>query len=109
MRMKVDKKILQKQDILKAVQSKLEAKRDALMDKINASLSSDLPNRVDIIYKSQLKLVAIEKAMELNRFFMVQVQQEVLNNIVADDMIKGTLDAVDKKMEDDKQIENNTQ
>lgn len=109
MRMKVDKKILQKQDTLKAVQSKLEAKRDALMDKINASLSSDLPNRVDIIYKSQLKLVVIEKALELNRFFMVQVQQEVLNNIVADDMVKGTLDAVGKKMEDDKQIENNTQ
>jgi hypothetical protein len=107
--MKVDKKILQKQDTLKAVQSKLEAKRDALIDKINASLSSDLPNRVSIIYKTQLKLVVIEKALELNRFFMLQVQQEVLADIIADDMIKGTLDAIDKKIEGDKDLENNTQ
>lgn len=109
MKMKVDKQILQKQDTLKAVQSKLEAKRDALVDKINASVSSNLPNRVDIVYKTQLKLVTVEKALELNRFFMLQVQQEVLSNIVADDMVKGTLDAIGKKMEDDKQIENNTQ
>ena len=69
-------------DILKLVNSKLEVRRDELMDMINSSLSSLLPDRVKIIYDSQLELATIEKALEINRYFQVQVQENLLSNIL---------------------------
>ena len=68
-------------DVLKLVNSKLEVRRDELMDMINSSLSSLLPDRVKIIYDSQLELATIEKALEINRYFQVQVQENLLSNI----------------------------
>jgi hypothetical protein len=90
--------------LLKAVGSKLQTKRDMLMDKINILLSSEEPNRINMIYKTELKLAQIENAIELNNFFIVQSQQDMLTDIVTDDMIKGTMDAVGKHMEEDKGI-----
>jgi hypothetical protein len=69
-------------DVLKLVNSKLEVRRDELMDMINSSLSSLLPDRVKIIYDSQLELATIEKALEINRYFQVQVQENLLSNIL---------------------------
>jgi hypothetical protein len=69
-------------DILKLVNSKLEVRRDELMDVINSSLYSILPDRVKIIYDSQLELATIEKALEINRYFQVQVQENLLSNIL---------------------------
>lgn len=92
-------------ELLNAVGSRLQNKRDALMDKINILLSSQEPNRINMIYKTELKLVQIENALSLNNFFIVQAQKDMLTDLVADDMIKRTMDAVDKKMEDDKNLE----
>lgn len=92
-------------ELLKAVGSKLEIKRDILMDKINILLNSENPNRINLIYKTELKLVQIEKALELNNYFILQTQKDVLTDLVADDMIKGTMDAIGKQMEDNKNIE----
>lgn len=69
-------------DVLKLVNSKLEVRRDELMDMINSSLSSLLPDRVKIIYDAQLELATIEKALEINRYFQVQVQENLLSNIL---------------------------
>ena len=104
----VNNEILKRQNTLKIVQAKLENNRDELMDQINLALLSSIPNRIDIIYKAQLKLATIEKALEINRYFMVQLQQEILTDLIADDMVKGTLDAIDKHIEEDKNLENNT-
>ena len=71
-----------KLELLKIVNNKLEVKRDELMDMINSSLSSLLPDRVKIIYDSQLELATIEKALEINRYFQVQVQENLLSNIL---------------------------
>ncbi len=54
--------------LLKAVGSKLQNNRDVLMDKINTLLSSQEPNRINMIYKAELKLARIEHALELNNF-----------------------------------------
>jgi hypothetical protein len=91
-------------ELLKIVGSKLETKRNALIDKINILLNSQEPNRINMIYKTELKLVQIESALELNNYFIVQAQQDMLTDLVADDMIKGTMDAVGKHMEEDKGI-----
>ena len=105
MKMTISNEILKKQETLKIVQAKLENKRDELMDIINTSLLSSIPTRIEIIYRSQLKLATVEKALEINRFFMVQLQQDILKDLIADDMIKGTLDAVGKKMEEKERME----
>jgi hypothetical protein len=69
-------------NILKIVNNKLEAKRDELMDVINSSLSSLSSNRVEIIYNAQLELATVEKALEINRYFQVQIQEQVLGDIL---------------------------
>ncbi len=69
-------------DLLKLVNNKLEVRRDELMDIINSSLSSSLPDRVKLIYDSQLELATVEKALEINRYFQVQVQENLLSNIL---------------------------
>jgi len=91
-------------ELLKTVGLKLQNNRDALMDKINILLSSQEPNRINMIYKAELKLARLEHALELNNFFILQSQQDMLTDIIADDMIKGTMDAVGKHMEEDKGI-----
>lgn len=69
-------------EVLKLVNNKLEVRRDELMDIINVSLSSNITNRVEIIYKTQLELATIEKALEINRYFQVQMQENLLSNIL---------------------------
>jgi len=69
-------------DLLKLVNNKLEVRRDELMDIINSSLSSTLPNRVQFIYDAQIELATIEKALDINRYFQVQVQENLLSNIL---------------------------
>lgn len=69
-------------ELLKLVNNKLEAKRDELMDVINVSLSSVLPNRVQVIYDTQLELATIEKAMEINRYFQIQIQEQILSSML---------------------------
>jgi hypothetical protein len=69
-------------EVLKLVNNKLEARRDELMDIINVCLSSNITNRIEIIYKTQLELATIEKALEINRYFQVQMQENLLSNIL---------------------------
>lgn len=69
-------------ELLKLVNNKLEAKRDELMDVINVSLSSVLPNRIQVIYDTQLELATIEKAMEINRYFQIQIQEQILSSML---------------------------
>ena len=71
-----------KLELLKIVNNKLEVKRDELMDVINSSLSSLSSNRVEIIYNAQLELATVEKALEINRYFQVQIQEQVLGDIL---------------------------
>ena len=70
------------QSILKLVNSKLEVRRDELMDVISSSLNSTTPDRVSNVYESVLELATIEKALELNRYFQVQVQENLLSTIL---------------------------
>lgn len=70
------------QSILKLVNSKLEVRRDELTDIISSSLSSTTPDRVSIVYESILELATIEKALELNRYFQIQVQENLLSTIL---------------------------
>ena len=98
--METNGKILEKNETLRSVHSKLEAKRDELMDRINAVISSNHPDRVSIIYKAELKLVSIEKALDLNRFFMIQNQEEVMKNLIANDMTSGLMDSLDNKSDE---------
>ena len=65
-------------EVLKLVGSKLETRRDELMDIINVSLSSALPNRVNLVYDAQLELATIEKALEINGYFQIQVLSNTL-------------------------------
>lgn len=69
-------------EVLKLVGSKLETRRDELMDIINVSLSSALPSRVSLVYDTQLELATIEKALEINRFFQIQLQENILSDII---------------------------
>jgi len=69
-------------ETLKIVNNKLEARRDELMDIINVSLSSVIANRVELIYETQLELATIEKALEINRYFQIQIQEQVLETIL---------------------------
>jgi hypothetical protein len=69
-------------EILKLVNSKLEARRDELMDIINVSLSSSIANRIQFIYDAQIELATIEKALEINRFFQIQLQEQVLETVL---------------------------
>lgn len=69
-------------ELLKLVNSKLEVKRDELMDIINLSLTSNLPDRVSVIYNAQIELATTEKALEINRYFQIQIQEQVLGNIL---------------------------
>lgn len=78
------------QSILKIVNSKLEVKRDELMDVISSSLNSTSPNRVSNVYESILELATIEKALELNRYFQVQVQENLLSAILKQTEKSGT-------------------
>jgi hypothetical protein len=71
-----------KLELLKIVNNKLELKRDELMDTINSSLSSIIPDRINIIYNAQLELATIEKALEINRYFQIQIQEQVLGDIL---------------------------
>lgn len=71
-------------DLLKLVNNKLEVRRDELMDVINSSLSSYMPNRVQLIYDAQLELANVENALEINRYFQVQVQENLLSNILTE-------------------------
>jgi hypothetical protein len=52
------------------------------MDVINSSLSSLSSNRVEMIYNAQLELATVEKALEINRYFQVQIQEQVLGDIL---------------------------
>lgn len=83
-------------EVLKLVGSKLEIRRDELMDIINVSLSSALHNRVDFVYKAQLELATVEKALEINRFFQIQLQENILS-----DIIEKNKEEVDNKPETD--------
>ncbi len=78
MRMKISNQL----NVLKIVNNKLEVKRDELMDVINSSLSSLSSNRVEMIYNAQLELATVEKALEINRYFQVQIQEQVLGDIL---------------------------
>lgn len=84
--MKINSEILKRQALLNVVNSKLESDRDVLMDKINTSLYSDNPNRIETIYKSEIKLAQIEKAIEINRMFIVQLQQSAAENFLDSNM-----------------------
>jgi hypothetical protein len=75
-------KISNQLNVLKIVNNKLEVKRDELMDVINSSLSSLSSNRVEMIYNAQLELATVEKALEINRYFQVQIQEQVLGDIL---------------------------
>lgn len=70
------------QSILKLVSSKLEVRRDELTDIISSSLNSTNPDRVSNVYESVLELATIEKALELNRYFQIQVQENLLSTIL---------------------------
>ena len=70
------------QSILKLVNSKLEVRRDELTDIISSSLNSTNPDRVSIVYESVLELATIEKALELNSYFQIQVQEHLLSTIL---------------------------
>ncbi len=70
------------QSILKLVNSKLEVRRDELMDRISSYLNSTNPDRVSSVYESVLELATIEKALELNRYFQIQVQENLLSTIL---------------------------
>jgi hypothetical protein len=74
-------------DLLKLVNNKLEVKRDELMDVINSSLSSFLPDRVKTIYDAQLELATVEKALEINRFFQIQIQEELLSSMLNEEEV----------------------
>ena len=69
-------------EILKIVGLKLNSEREVLMDCINASLSSNDPNRVTLIYDSELKLATIEKAIEINNYFQIQMQEQSLSELL---------------------------
>lgn len=84
--MKINNEILKRQALLNVVNSKLESDRDVLMDKINTSLYSDDYNRIEIIYKSEIKLAQIEKAIEINRMFIIQLQQSAAENFLDSNM-----------------------
>ena len=77
-------------NILKIVSSRLESKRDELMDVINSSIVSDSPNRVEYIYNAQIELANIEKALEMNQYFQVQIQEQLLNNAIQLEKKEGT-------------------
>jgi hypothetical protein len=70
------------QSILKLVSSKLEVRRDELTDIISSSLNSTNPDRVSNVYESVLELATIEKALELNRYFQIQIQENLLSTIL---------------------------
>ena len=86
------------QSILKLVNSKLEVRRDELMDIISSSLNSTNPDRVFNVYESILELATIEKSLELNRYFQIQVQENLLSTILKETQ-KG-----DTKSEGDKEL-----
>jgi hypothetical protein len=86
------------QSILKLVNSKLEVRRDELMDRISSSLNSTNPDRVSSVYESVLELATIEKALELNRYFQIQVQENLLSTILKETQ-KG-----DTKSESDEEL-----
>ena len=86
------------QSILKLVNSKLEVRRDELMDIISSSLNSTTPDRVFNVYESILELATIEKSLELNRYFQIQVQENLLSTILKETQ-KG-----DTKTEGDKEL-----
>jgi hypothetical protein len=86
------------QSILKLVNSKLEVRRDELTDIISSSLNSTNPDRVSSVYESVLELATIEKALELNRYFQIQVQENLLSTILKETQ-KG-----DTKTEGDKEL-----
>lgn len=65
-------------EVLRITRLKLEARRDELMDIISSSISSVYPNRVDNVYDATLELATIEKALELNKYFQLQVQESHL-------------------------------
>lgn len=69
-------------ELLKLVNNKLEAKRDELMDIINVSLSSVIPNRVQVIYDAQMDLATTERALEINRYFQIQIQEQILSSML---------------------------
>ena len=69
-------------ELLKLVNNKLEAKRDELMDIINVSLSSVIPNRAQVIYDAQMDLATTEKALEINRYFQIQIQEQILSSML---------------------------
>lgn len=78
------------QSILKLVNSKLEVRRDELTDIISSSLNSTNPDRVSSVYESVLELATIEKALELNRYFQIQVQENLLSTILKETQKGGT-------------------
>ena len=78
------------QSILKLVNSKLEVRRDELTDIISSSLNSTNPDRVSSVYESVLELSTIEKALELNRYFQIQVQENLLSTILKETQKGGT-------------------
>ena len=71
-------------DLLKIIDRKFDSEREVLMDSINTSLSSSDPNRVENIYTSILALATIDKAIELNRYFQLQIQEQTLEKVLSE-------------------------
>ena len=86
------------QSILKLVNSKLEVRRDELTDIISSSLNSTNPDRVSSVYESVLELATIEKALELNRYFQIQVQENLLSTILKETQKGGTRSESDEEL-----------
>lgn len=94
-----------KLELLKIVNNKLEVKRDELMDVINSSLSSTASDRINVIYNAQLELATVEKALEINRYFQIQIQEQVLGDILKNSSnYKGDSSPETKLTSDDEEL-----
>jgi hypothetical protein len=65
-------------EALRIVGLKLEADREELVDNISSSLSSSNAGRIEDIYNSIIKLATIEKSIEINTTFQLQIRRDFL-------------------------------
>ena len=65
---------------------------------ISSSLNSTNPDRVSSVYESVLELATIEKALELNRYFQIQVQENLLSTILKETQKGGTRSESDEEL-----------
>lgn len=103
--MKMKDKISTKQKMLIRVGSRLNSKRDKIMDKINSLLEfsentaqiQQLPIEKDIC-KLEIKLAQVEQAINLNNHFMRQIQEDAalklieLANLISEQSLKNNED-----------------